>query len=337
MLTIERTVEEVVVGDSSLLPEHVLVSDQPVVLRGLVEDWPTVKAGKRSVVAADRYLRGFYKGAPVTAYVGDPSINGRIFYNEDFTGFNFRSSEIDLNDVLDKILESAGVEQPPTFYVGSTLVDRWLPGFRADNDIALGQYNPMMSIWIGNQSRIPAHYDFPDNIACNVVGRRRFILFPPDQLANLYVGPLDFTPSGQSISLVDFHHPDYDKYPLFRKAVESAMVVELDPGDALFIPSMWWHHVEALTDYNVLVNYWWRRSPNFLGAPMNVLYHAIMCMRDLPDSQRKAWQGVLDHYVFNFNGDAVAHIPDHARGVLEPVDDLLARRLRAQLLNKLNR
>lgn len=113
-------------------------------------------------------------------------------------------------------------------YVGSTMIDHWLPGFRQHNDLALSEHNPVVSIWLGNRSRIAAHYDFPTNIACCGAGRRRVTLFPPDQLENLYVGPLDFTPAGQPISLVDFAEPDYERFPKFREALKSAVVVELE-------------------------------------------------------------------------------------------------------------
>jgi hypothetical protein len=42
--------------------------------------------------------------------------------------------------------------------------------------------------------------------------------------------------------------------------LEVAQEVELVPGDALFIPRDWYHHVEALERFNVLVNYWWDSS-----------------------------------------------------------------------------
>ena len=145
-------------------------------------------------------------------------------------------------------------------YVGSTNVDNWLPGFRAENDINLHAQTPLASLWIGNQSRVAAHYDFPTNIACSVAGHRRFTLFPPEQLENLYVGPVDFTPAGQPISTVDFAQPDYAKFPRFKDALRHARVADLEPGDAILVPSMWWHHVEALESVNVLVNYWWRRT-----------------------------------------------------------------------------
>ena len=77
------------------------------------------------------------------------------------------------------------------------------------------------------------HFDSPDNLACVVSGRRRFTLFPPEQLPNLYVGPLDFTPPAHALRLLDLAHPAYQAYPRFREALAAALVVDLEPGDAV--------------------------------------------------------------------------------------------------------
>jgi Cupin-like domain len=177
----------------------------------------------------------------------------------------------------------------------------------------------------------------PDNLACVAVGRRRFTLFPPAEFSNLYGGPLEFTPAGQQISLVDFAAPDYAAFPRFAQALKSAFVVELDAGDALYIPGMWWHHVEALDAFNVLINYWWQSVPAWMGAPASVLLHALLSLRGLPRGQRTAWRGILDHYVFAADDAALAHIPKRARGVLGAIDENRARALRALLLKQLNR
>jgi hypothetical protein len=208
---------------------------------------------------------------------------------------------------------------------------------RAENDLALGGRDPLASIWIGNRSRIAAHYDLPDNIAVVAAGRRRFTLFPPEQVSNLYIGPLDFTPAGQAISLVDFARPDLERFPRFAEAMRHALVAELGPGDAIFIPSMWWHHIEALEPFNTLVNYWWRQSPPFMDTPTSTLMHALLTMRDLPRAQRHAWQELFRHYVFDSDGTEAAHIPPGARRVLAPFDEDSARALRAQVVKRLHR
>ena len=336
-MVIKESVREVTGIRPDELPDWILSSAEPVVLKGLVSDWPIVQAARQSATAADAYLRRYYQDATVGAAMGPPEIKGRIFYNDDLTGFNFQLVKLKLNVVLDKIQQHQDDARPPVFYVGSTTVDTCLPGFRAENDLDFGDVEPLASVWLGNKTRVAAHYDVPDNMACCVVGRRRFILFPPEELENLYVGPLDFTPAGQTISLVDFQQPDFEKHSKFREALKNAQQAEMEPGDAIFIPSMWWHHVEGLDDFNVLINYWWRQSPAWMGPPVNALEHALLSLRQLPPEQRKAWQEIFRFYVFDFDEESIKHIPEHRHGLLARIDETGSRKLRAQLLNKLNR
>lgn len=337
-MTSTDTIRELSDCRPETVAQSVLSATEPLVLRGLVSDWPVVQAGKQSPKAVGDYIRPFYSGDPLTAFYGAPEIRGKVGYNEDLSGFNFERTSVMLDEVLRSLFEHIGDARPPAYYVGSTLLDRWFPGFRAANDLALNDLSPLVSLWFGNQIRVSAHFDAADNVACCVAGRRRFTLFPPDQLDNLYIGPWDVTPAGQAISLVDFQAPDFEKYPKFRDALRNARVVTLEPGDALFLPSMWWHHVEGLDAFNVLVNYWWRTTPRFMGAPLAVLKHALLGLRDLPPEQRSAWQHIFDYYVFNPREEAVAHIPEQSRGILQsPMNDVVARKLRAELLNLLNR
>ncbi|NVM75919.1 hypothetical protein FHW83_001706 [Duganella sp. SG902] len=325
-------------GDGSQpLPDEVLCSPVPLVLRGLVAHWPLVRAGRQSARAADAYLRRFYRDATVLASHQPPGGDGRIFYNDDLSGLNFHSQMVRFDQVLDALAAHLDAPAPPTLYVGSTTIDTCLPGLRAENDLNLGARDPLASLWIGNRTRVPAHYDLPDNLACVAAGRRRFTLFPPEQLKNLYVGPLDFTPAGQSVSMVDLHRPDLERYPRFAEALAHAQSAELEAGDALFIPSMWWHHVEGLEAFNLLINYWWRQSPAWMDTPHNALLLGLMTMRDLPPAQRAAWREIFRHYVFDSDGGEAAHLPPAARGPLAPLDEMGARMLRAQLLNRLNR
>ena len=329
--------EIVEVEGGAPLSDEILTSPVPLVLRGLVADWPLVRAARASARHADAYLRRFYRDATVLASHSPPGTGGRIFYNDDLSGFNFSSQMVRFDQVLDALLAHLDAADPPTLYVGSTTVDTCLPGLRADNDVDLGARDPLASIWIGNRTRIPAHYDVPDNLACVAAGRRRFTLFPPDQLKNLYVGPLDFTPAGQSVSLVHFAQPDFERFPLFAEALRHAQSAELAPGDALFIPSMWWHHVEGLDAFNILINYWWRQSPDWMDTPASTLSLALLTLRDLPPAQRAAWKEIFRHYVFDSDGTEAAHIPPPARHSLAPLDDNAARMLRAQILRRLNR
>jgi len=319
------------------LGDEILTATEPLVLRGLAGSWPMVCAALADERGGDAYLRRHYRDATVGAMLGPPEAGGRFFYNADMDGFNFYPVHAKLGAVLDEIESKRHQSKPATVYVGSTTVETCLPGFREHNDINLGNRDALASIWIGNRTRIAAHYDVPDNLAVVAAGRRRFTLFPPEQLKNLYIGPLDFTPAGQAISLVDLLNPDFDKYPKFAEALAHAQSAELGPGDAIFIPSMWWHHIEALDPFNVLVNYWWRQSPDYMDTPTSTLMLAFLTMRELPAAQRKAWQEIFRHYIFEADETTSAHIPEHARHVLAPLNDDAARALRAHLLKKINR
>lgn len=332
---ISQPIEEIIGVSAADLSDELLASEKPLVIRGLSADWPAVRHGLESTDSIIDYLQGFDSNNVVTALCAPSEAAGRIFYNDDMTGFNFEYRRMALKDAVQQVRSYASQSSSPSLYIGSTNVDHWLPGFREQNDFPMQHLAPLVSIWIGNQSRVSAHYDFPANIACVVAGQRRVILFPPDQLPNLYVGPLDFTPAGQPISLVDFHAPDYERFPRFRDAVRTAQMAVLEPGDAIIVPSMWWHHMEALDAFNVLVNYWWRSSPSYMGPPLSVLQHAMLGLRDLPEAQRKQWQALFEYYVFNPAPENFEHIPDAARGVLNPVDEDTARQIRKMLRDKL--
>jgi len=332
-----RTLETV---DADALPLDALLADgEPVVLRGIAREWGLVQAGSRSTQDAMAYLRGFDAGVPIQYSFGGPEIEGRPFYDDDFTRLNFEVRRGLLAQVLDEITDHLQDARPPTYYIASLLIDRALPGFTQANDLGLAArgIEAPPSIWIGNRVVASCHFDAPDNLACCAVGRRQFTLFPPEQIENLYPGPFEPTPGGQVVSVVDFDRPDFARYPRFRTALASARTALLEPGDALFIPSMWWHHVRSLEPFNVLVNYWWRRSPAFLSSPLPALHHALWTLRDLPAHEKQAWAKIFDYYVFGPGERAGEHLPEQARDLLGPIDETQARRIRAMLLARLNR
>ena len=241
--------------------EHEVVSaDRPVVLRGVVGNWPATRLGRQSAQAICRYLVERDSGAPVDAILLPPQEHRRIFYNAAMDGFNFLRQRMPLSRVIEQIARYSHFASAPAVAVQSALIRECLPRFLDDNRLALlDAVEPR--IWIGTAIVTPAHYDNSRNIACVVAGHRRFTLFPPEQIDNLHVGPFDFAPAGPAISLVDFAKPDFVRFPRFRAALEHALVAELGPGDAIYIPARWWHHVESLDACNVLVNYWWADSP----------------------------------------------------------------------------
>lgn len=320
------------------LPQDLLTSAQPWVIKKGFADWPVVQAALESDMSLTRYLMSQYNGIPVTLFQLPPEARGRVFYaDETLSSFNFTRHAATLDQVMTGLLGLAHSENPPALYVGSTTVEAVLPGFVNGNRLALGARDALLSLWLGNRTRIAAHYDLPSNLAIVAAGRRRFTLFPPDQIHNLYMGPLDPTPAGQPVSLVDFESPDFERFPRFKQAWASGQQVEMEPGDALLIPSMWIHHVESLEPINLLINAWWRETPAYMDSPLTALRLALMTLRDLPEQERRIWQHHFQHFVFEADHSTWAHIPAQARGLLGPVDDNISRQTRAQLLNQLKR
>ena len=317
--------------------DAVLKSVKPLVLRGLIKDWPAVVSALQSPKHVVNYIKQFYQGGNVNAAYGLEDGNKRVFYNDTVTGFTYERKQVRLDSVLDALEAGKDQDDARLLYADSTLIDKFLPGFRAQNDIGLDKFNPRVSLWSGNQTIVSAHHDIPDNIACVVAGRRRFVLFPPNQVENLYIGPLDCNPAGPAISMVDFNAPDFDVFPKYKTALEHAFVAELEPGDAIFIPSMWWHHVEGLSSFNLMVNYWWTAFPNFLGSPQDAFNHALMTIKSLPKDEREAWKSMFEYYVFDSDPARFTYVPKEKLGVLGEIDEIKARRLKAGLLNRLNR
>ncbi len=312
----------------------ILPAAKPVVLRGAVSDWPVVQAGRESPAALAAYLKRFDQGRPVRAMLGNPSIGGRFFYNADLSDFNFRAEQVQLTSALDLLLSHLGDPRPPALAVQSVPVRANLPGFDRDNPMRLlPDLEPR--VWIGNKVTVAAHHDPSENIACVVAGKRRFTLFPPDQVANLYPGPFELTPAGPIITMVDFDAPDLTRYPGFAEAMEHALTAELEPGDALFIPYLWWHHVESLEAMNMLVNYWWAPGDAAEGPPVQALLHAMLAIKNLPAAHREGWRALFDHYVFEANGPAGAHLPEDRRGVQGALSPELIARLRGSIARTL--
>lgn len=329
---------------SDSLDESIISSKRPVIIKGLVNHWKLVNEGRQSDQNAIKYLKSHYNGRPSVACIGSPEINGRFFYNELATQLNFSTQQMNVDEVLDLIEAEFNKPKPASYYIASNVIDTHFPNFRSENDIAISRQQsdtPLedlrISIWIGNRTTACCHYDVSDNLACCVVGKRRFTLFPPDQIANLYPGPLAPTPGGQVLSMVDFNNPDFTKFPRFAEALKHGEIAELEAGDALFLPSMWWHQVESQNPFNVLVNYWWSDSPTYMGTAMNVLYHAMLSLRDKPEHEKLGWKHVFDYYIFGDSSKACEHIPEEARGYLGKIDATKSKSLRAMLLNKLNR
>ena len=307
---------------------------RPVVLRRLVKDWPIVEAGRRSPAAVRDHLKALGVGGEIEAFVGAPAIAGKYFYTDDMKGFNFERRRMRFGAALDCIVSSVEAPDSPSVYVGSVPANDYLPGFAALNPMPLLHAGIGARVWIGHAANVSSHYDTVDNLACVAVGTRRFTLFAPQLIDKLYVGPIDNTMAGQPVSLAASSAPDAQQFPLFEEVKDQSLVAELEAGDALYLPKLWWHKVESTAPFNVLVNYWWDAFRLGPDAPYTSMLLAMITIAERPAAERAAWKAFFDHYVFRSHGHPLAHLPAEQHGLLGSVKENYGK-VRARVMHLL--
>jgi len=320
--------------DAATFREQIARPCRPVILRGAFRDWPVVQA-VRSPAGLANYLGRFATSTPAQAFIGDPGIAGRYYYAEGLKGFNFERVDMDVRSGVQRVLASANTPGSHSVYLGSLPTDTYFPGFARENPAAMLPTDVVPRIWIGNASHVACHYDTFDNVACVVLGRRRFTLFPPETIGDLYVGPIDNTMAGQPVSLAAGSAPDDPRYPRFAAARARACVADLEPGDALYLPKLWWHQVEATDPVNVLVNYWWDAFASGPDAPYIAMLLAMINIAERPPAERSAWRAFFDHYVFRTEGHPLAHLPESSHGILGSLGGGAYGRIRSFVMRQL--
>lgn len=319
--------------------DEIVPMQKPIVIRGFAAHWPLVNAAKNTPQDFATYLTRFYTGKKASVLLGHPNIKGRFFYTDDMEGLNYIKGDERLDLFLGRLLELANKDVYPAISIQNLLLSDTLPGLSDENK---SDFFPDVEprLWVGNQATVCAHYDGSDNVACVVAGRRKFILFAPEQVANLYPGSLNFTPAGAPVSLVNLHEPDFDRYPLFKKALENAYSAELYPGDAIFIPMLWWHHVDSLEKVNGLLNYWWNGSAAkevVQPTPLDSLNMAMLAMRKLTPLQRNAWRAMFDHYLFKQGVDPASYVPKNCQYAIGEITPQAERILKDHVIERLQK
>lgn len=328
------------------LPEHLApgaeafaglsAPGQPFVMRRVADAWPLVHAGRQSAAAALELVARNASEAPVEVMLAAPGAGGRFFYGPGLQGLNFTRQHTHLAELARKLLELAGDPAPPAVYAGAAETRLHMPQFDTAHPLphAAMQRDARSRLWLSNRCEVSTHFDLSDNIAVVALGRRRFTLFPPQATGDLYVGPFNHTLAGQPVSLPDPLRPDFQAYPRYARALEAALTAELEPGDAIFIPALWWHHVASLDPVNLLVNYWYNDVAH--GGPFVAFIHALSAIRDLPESQREGWRAWFEHFVFGPGaGTAASHMPLAAQGVNGPPSAQRTEMVRQFLLRAL--
>jgi hypothetical protein len=300
---------------------------EPVVLRGLVANWPVVAAATRDDLGD--YLSAMAADAQIPMVRAKAGEQGRLHYAATIERPNFEREPVTIAGFFAELDRQSGAASPDTLAIQGLAVGQILPGFAAANPMPLLPAEVEPRLWLGTSAKVATHNDQVENLACVAAGRRRFTLFAPEQVANLYMGPFHVTPAGTAVSMAHVTDPDFDHFPRFADALAAARTAELEPGDAIYIPYGWYHHVEALSPLNLLVNYWWNPARRDVGSPWDAMMHGMVALRQLPADQRRAWRAMFDHYVFMTDADPAAHLPEAVRGILgadSPADLATMRR-----------
>jgi hypothetical protein len=293
--------------------EALLTGGEPILLTGLIDHWPALAAGRASPAALGAYLKSIDPGGPVPVMEAPPASDGRFGYAADLREFSFTKRQRGLAETLDRIERNVGVQGAPVIAIQMLPLASRLPQFVRDNAMSLVPADGEPRLWLGGPVKTQIHNDRDHNLACVLAGRRRFLLFPPEQVANLYIGPPDRPPP---LSLVDPEAPDFGLYPRFREALAAARVAHLAPGEALLLPKYWWHHVTSRDPWNAMVNYWWGSTPRGLENAGDCFLAALLAIRDLPAGERLYWRAMFEAHVFDGTGEAAAHIPPRLRSYL---------------------
>jgi hypothetical protein len=302
--------------------DAIVRAERPVVIRGLLDAWPALAAGRGGPAALNACLKAMDTGAPAPVMEAPASTGGRFGYGADLREFAFSKRQAGIGETLDRIERLRGDPDAPFVAIQMLPLATHLPEFVRQNPAPLLPPHVMPRLWIGGAVRTQTHNDRDHNLACVIV------LFPPTQLANLYVGPLDNPPP---LSLVDPEAPDLARFPRYRDAYAAGEVAWLEPGDALFLPKYWWHHVTSLEPYNAMVNYWWGDTGAGLEKANDVFLTALLAFKDLPPGERAYWKAMFEAHVFAADGEASAHIPPALKGALGPMSPSFRAALKHQL------
>lgn len=211
---------------------------RPVILTGLMEDWPA----RRWTIAS---LRSRYGDRRVTAV---PTRGGGVVHS---ARDGIRYDSIRFGDYLDML---EGPDAPSHYMIfpisdvlPELMSDFVLPAYCCDAPWFRARF------WLSAaHTGSPLHRDPPDNLFAQIFGRKRFVLFRPADTWNLYPHrPWSGLPN---FSRVDAERPDYQRFPRLRRA--QPIPCEVGEGEVLYLPRYWWHQVTSL-ERSASVNLWW--------------------------------------------------------------------------------
>lgn len=135
-------------------------------------------------------------------------------------------------------------------------------------------------VWLAAPGTVtPLHWDIPRNFLRVVFGHRRVLLYPP--LDGLRLSPNLLTSKVPNFARINPEAPDYKAFRSARATHPVRCI--LGPGEALYIPPGWWHHVRSL-DTSFAVSYWWG------GLAIAAAWQVSLAFKGLRGSYRREWK-----------------------------------------------
>ena len=203
-------------------------TNTPLLMRKVTADWPAMK----------KWSFEFFSGL---------SLPRKVFLEKN--NVLQEKGEYDVMEYSDYVRRIAADDFGPdkrAGYLSVFRIFRSFPHLRADVDFSLLAQHKVkntVSGWIGPAGTVTGfHVDWGDNVLAQICGRKEVRLVAPKDSKYMY--PAKRFDQGTMSSEMDVDHYDAARFPLFEKAKEYRVVVH--PGEMLFIPRGWWHHVRSL-------------------------------------------------------------------------------------------
>lgn len=230
---------------------------RPVIITGAISGWKAL-----SLWTVD-YLNTIVGNTQVDISVSQ----NRIFSGDIKNGFANLKQKMKFSNFLKLLLLKNNLAEKYYYLQQQSIPAVFLELIQ---DISFpGYFDKKLSIdptlWVGYGGNIsPLHYDAMDNLFAQVSGRKRFVIFDPQQTSSLY--PFPAYSKIPHLSQIDIDRPELERFPNFQKAKPLEFVIE--PGELLFLPCFWWHQVYSLDELNISINFW-SKAPlrQFLTPP----------------------------------------------------------------------
>ncbi len=163
-------------------------------------------------------------------------------------------------------------------------------------------------LWLGNARGTDLTFDAFESLRWVFVGKMRVYLFPPSLEPSMQIGALEGSHLGTPISLLD---PEVDD----SRLPQGGQVIDLHPGEILFVPTYWWHCFRSEGAFGLINHSWTDLAGRAAKAAHATFWQSVLSMRELPTAHRDHYARLMESIVFRGHGDPFAHLPEADQGL----------------------